>query len=58
MLIGLQFANQGDVNFDLLKAKAQNPRRVELVVLKNRGGEAGMTIPLNYYAGVNFFDDI
>lgn len=58
VLIGLQFANQGDVNFDLLKAKAQNPRRVELVVLKNRGGEAGMTIPLNYYAGVNFFDDI
>jgi replicative DNA helicase len=38
-------------------AKRANPRKVELVILKNRNGETGKTIAYNYYPMFNHFEE-
>lgn len=57
VLIGLQLKGTGNSNFDVTKAKAKDPREVELVILKNRNGQAGKKIAYDYYPMFNFFHE-
>ena len=42
ILIGLQFKDAGDPEFDVDKAKAKDEREIELVILKNRNGKKNL----------------
>ena len=55
VLIGLQFEGAGK-DFDVNAAKAANPRKIELVILKNRQGKTGGVLPLAFYPMFNFFE--
>ena len=55
VLIGLQLKGAGEKDFDALAAKEKNPREVELVILKNRQGPAGVRVPMEYYPLFNYF---
>ena len=57
VLLGLQLAGAGKKDFDTTKAKQQNPRQIELVILKNRNGRTGDTIDLEYYPLFNYFTE-
>lgn len=57
VVIGLQLEGTGAKDFDVNAAKARNPRRVEAVILKNRNGPSGDTIPLLFDARFNMFCD-
>jgi replicative DNA helicase len=57
VLLGLQLAGVGGRDFDLNAAKAANPRRLELVVLKNRRGAAYGKVPLIYDARFGAFSE-
>ncbi|HFI0161253.1 TPA: DnaB-like helicase C-terminal domain-containing protein [Streptococcus suis] len=57
VLIGLQFKGVGENGFDANEAKARNPREVELVILKNRNGQTGTKLELDFYAMFNYFDE-
>lgn len=57
VLIGLQLAGAGEKSFDVDKAKRQNPRQVELVILKNREAPTGDKIAFKYYAMFNCFEE-
>ena len=57
VLIGLQLKGTGNSNFDVTKAKAKDPREVELVILKNRNGQTGKKIAYDYYPMFNFFHE-
>ena len=49
------FSRVGLKNFNVDKAKQEDPRQVELVILKNRNGKSGDTITYNYYPAFNYF---
>lgn len=53
VLIGLQFKKESDST----KEKRKDPREVELVILKNRNGRTGDTIPYRYYPMFNYFEE-
>ncbi len=55
ILIGLQLKGAGDKNFDPTEAKKKNPREIELVILKNRNGQTGAKVPLEFYPMFNYF---
>lgn len=55
ILIGLQLKGAGEKDFDPTKAKSQNPRKVELVILKNRNGSTGGKVPFEFYPMFNYF---
>ena len=57
ILIGLQLKGIGDSNFDVNKAKAKLPREIELVILKNRNGQAGKKIAYDYHTMFNYFEE-
>lgn len=57
VLIGLQLEGAGSKNFDTSEAKRQNPRKVELVILKNRNGQTGEKVGFNYYPQFNYFEE-
>lgn len=57
VLIGLQLAGAGEKNFDVDKAKRDNPRKVELVILKNREAQTGDKVDFRYYAMFNCFEE-
>ena len=57
VLIGLQFKGVGESGFDANEAKARNPREVELVILKNRNGQTGTKLELDFYAMFNYFEE-
>lgn len=57
ILIGLQYQGVNEKNFDLNKARKANPRKVELVILKQRMGPIGQTIKLDYYPTCDLFID-
>lgn len=57
ILIGLQLAGAGEKKFDPTEAKKQEPRNVELVILKNRNGRVGDTIRYDFYPKFNFFEE-
>ena len=58
VLLGLQLQsaehnNQSEIN-DLLKS---DPRKVEIVILKNRFGKVGEKIPMSFYPAKNYFEE-
>ena len=55
VLFGIQYAGMGGKNFSAAEAQKKIPREIELIVLKNRNGPAGNTIPFKYYAAHNYF---
>ncbi|MBZ9624391.1 toprim domain-containing protein [Clostridium sp. FP2] len=55
VLLGLQFQNQGEKEFDVNKEKEKEVRKVELKILKNRNGATGKTIKFDYYCLFNYF---
>lgn len=57
VLIGLQLEGAGKKEFDAIQAKKQNPRVVELVILKNRNGRAGDRLGYYYYPMFNYFKE-
>ena len=57
VLIGLQLKGTGNNSFDVTKAKAKDPREVELVILKNRNGVTGKKIAYHYYPMFNYFEE-
>ena len=58
VLIGLQANGAGKKGFDINKAKKQEPREIELVVLKNRNGRTGYKIAYQYFQLFNHFYEI
>lgn len=58
VLIGLQLKGAGEKDFDPTEAKKKNPREIELVILKNRNGQTGTKIPLEFYPLFNYFTEM
>ena len=58
ILIGLQLKGAGEKDFDPTEAKKKNPREIELVILKNRNGQTGTKIPLEFYPLFNYFTEM
>lgn len=56
-IIGLQLEGVGNTDFDVNEAKKKTPREIEAVILKNRFGETGDKIQLEYYPAVNYFKE-
>ncbi len=56
-LIGLQLTGVGEKDFDVDAAKAACPRKVDLIVLKQRYGAAGVRIPFTFYTKFNYFEE-
>ena len=57
VLIGLQLKGAGTKGFDENAAKAEEPRKIELIILKNRNGATGKKIDFHYYPLFNYFTD-
>ena len=57
VLIGLQLEGVGQGDFDNEQAKRNNPREIELVILKNRNGATGEKVPFDYYTLFNYFKE-
>lgn len=56
VLIGLQLTGAGDKNFDVAKAKAESPRKIDFCILKNRNGKITTDgIKMTFYAMFNCF---
>ena len=55
VLLGLQLQGAGNKDFDVNIEKTREPRRIELVLLKNRNGVPYAKIPLRYFAKYNLF---
>jgi replicative DNA helicase len=58
VLIGLQLEGTGTNNFDVEKAKKQDPRYIEAKIIKNRNGKTGVSIRYNYYPKFNHFEEL
>lgn len=57
VLIGLQLKGAGEDNFDVDVAKQADPRKIEVVILKNRNGATGKHIDFDFYAKFNCFEE-
>lgn len=57
LYLGLQFEGVEGSNFDEKKARNQDTRKIELVILKNRRGKTGITIKFDYVPAFNLFTD-
>lgn len=55
VLIGLQLKGAGTAGFDVNEAKNKDPREIEAVILKNRNGATGITVPFSYRPKFNHF---
>lgn len=58
VLIGLQLKGAGGKDFDSTEAKKKDPREIELVILKNRNGQTGITVSFEYYPLFNMFAEV
>lgn len=59
VLIGLQFHGAGGEKFNIKAEKAQNPRNIELFVLKNRNGATNKDpLTFKFYPLFNYFEDV
>lgn len=56
VLFGMQLEGVGKSDFDVDKAKKEDPRKIELVILKNRNGRTGEKISFDFYAMFNYFN--
>ena len=57
VLLGMQLQGTGEKGFDVNKAKEENPRKIEVTVLKNRNGKTSGMIPYEYYPQFNYFEE-
>lgn len=57
-MLGLQLKGVGTKDFDVLMARAKNPREVELVLIKGRGIEVGAVIDYRFYGRHNYFEEV
>lgn len=57
VLIGLQLKGAGKNDFDVDRAKQDDPRKIELVILKNRNGVTGKHLSFDFYAKFNYFEE-
>lgn len=57
VLIGLQYEGQGKSDFNLETARQQEPREIQLKILKNRNGRTDRVIDFNYYPMFNYFKE-
>lgn len=55
VLFALQMSAAGEKDFDLNREKMADPRRVDVVLLKNRSGVPYGKVPLLYYSAENRF---
>lgn len=55
VLLGMQLAGAGEPRFDVNAAKLRTPRKLELVLLKNRAGAPYGVLPLRYDAKYSLF---
>lgn len=55
VLLGMQLSGAGEPRFDVNAAKMRTPRKLELVLLKNRGGAPYGVLPLRYDAKYSIF---
>lgn len=59
VILGMQYQGmertRGKNAFSLEEAKARNPRKLELTLLKMRYGQDGVRIPLEFYSGSSYF---
>lgn len=55
VILGLQYKGCTSKDFDIEEAKSSNPRTIDLCVLKNRFGESGKKIDLDFYPHFNYF---
>lgn len=55
VLIGLQLAGVGADKFDVVRSKQENPRKIEIKVLKNRNGPVVPSYLMHYYPADNLF---
>lgn len=55
VLLALQMSAAGEKDFDLNREKMADPRRVDLVLLKNRSGVPYGKVPMLYYSAQNRF---
>lgn len=58
VLIGLQLKGVGGKDFDVNTAKKQNPREVEVIILKNRNGATGDKVSYEYHVMFNYFQEM
>lgn len=62
VVIGVQLYGtgtlKGKVTIDPDEEKKKNPRRIEIKILKNRGGAAGRRLYYNYYADASLFCEV
>lgn len=54
-VIGMHLKGIGSDNFEEKKARKQNPRDIELVILKQRNGSSGDKLWYNYWPVYNYF---
>lgn len=57
-ILALQMSGIGSKGYDDLKARSADPRLVDLIVLKQRNGAVGITIPFQYHCRYNHFVEI
>lgn len=57
VLLGLQLKGAGEKDFNAADGKRKNPREIELVILKNRNGPAGVKVAFEYYPLFNYFKE-
>lgn len=57
VLMGLQFKGADEKEFNEKEAYKQDPREIELKILKNRNGATRKTISYAYYPMFNYFDE-
>lgn len=55
VLLGMQLRGAGDKDFDANLEKGRDPRRIELVLLKNRNGVPYAKVPMHYYPRYSLF---
>lgn len=57
VLLGLQLAGVGESGFNADAARKRSPRKMELVLLKNRNGISHARLPFDYDARHSFFSE-
>ena len=57
-ILALQLSGIGSKGYDDLKARSADPRNVDLVILKQRNGAVGITVPFRYHCRYNHFEEI
>ena len=55
-ILALQLSGIGSKGYDDLKARSADPRNVDLVILKQRNGAVGITVPFRYHCRYNHFE--